>query len=443
MPKDNASQQRRANKLLERERQKTEAQNKQKIEKLEAIVAANEDQLAKFGDLDSILDPMDIDEVGTTGNGSTGVASSSANESLPESSSNDPAETVPSSLQGQGQNQSQEDRPNETSQSDEGEGQTQPSNKQQIAAGSQSQTQQSDSQEEETKPSNPLIKREDEDHKTPLSALEEEYGIPLLKGSTSGIEDDVTTVGWTGGIGTKFINRYGKKSAARYRLQSFPDRLYNENNLPAEQNISNQDNRLSDRKVGTKWEFTRRHLKSIYGVAWMTENDHPSQDDLDLLDPDASRKRWVRTYVLVAWEIPGPERGQFVTKMTWEPRSALRARWGGKQADKAIYQAACEAEKRYEQQSSGKASAIDRTPSAGLIDKVVDRLRSISATPSSTTDNKESSATPEPGHKDRSGSDVEKWRAGYLKLYGVKQFSDLETEDKAEMMKVYLSQFGA
>jgi hypothetical protein len=46
-----------------------------------------------------------------------------------------------------------------------------------------------------------------------------------------------------------------------------------------------------------------------------------------------------------------------------EPMQALDARWGKKQADKAIFEAACESEDRYNEVKSGKRRATSRSPS--------------------------------------------------------------------------------
>lgn len=306
----------------------------------------------------------------------------------------------------------------------------------------QAKGQQNNAQQNNAQQTPPTIKKEPFEDASGLfvreTSVEEvpEYGPPLLRRPGSNTASDKTTVGWTGQTGTKFINRYGKKSAARYRLEHFADNLYNEHDLPVEDNVSNQDNRLSDQKIGTKWRYTRRHMRSIYGVAWMSAGFEPSVDDLELLNPEAARKRWVRTYILVAWEIPDKDGKLFIT-MKWEPRSALRTRWGGKQADKAIYQAACEAEVRYEEATTGTRAAVDRTPSVGLNEDFMRHMREQSLAAAS-------SATPGPsGGANRKGiqGDLQvaflQWRAAYLMMMDVERFEDLSDVNKSKMMNVW------
>lgn len=431
---------RRRQKTIERLRKEDKAQDKERLRKLEALINASEDDLNKLVNLEELLDP--VDEMDTTewngqpAENTTGSGSSTSTEAQHGTNSNSSLQTPAAQ---QGQSQSQVGQPSGTSETAGI----------QATANSQPQGQQNNPQQNNAQQPTPPIKEEPkEDSSSLFVPVEEvhvpveevpEYGAPLLKRPGSNTEGDKTTVGWTGQTGTKYINRYGKKSAARYRLEFFADASYDEHDLPAEDNVSNQDNRLGDKKVGTKWKYTRRHMKSIYGVAWMSAGVDPSQDDLELLDPSASRKRWVRTYILVAWEIPD-EAGKLFITMKWEPRSVLRARWGGKQADQAIYQAACEAEKRYEEAVTGKRAAWDRTPSVGLNDEFTRRMREQSlAAPSSTT--------PPPvarAHEKRSASAPDdlrdiflQWRADYLMMSDVEKFEDLDDQGKRKMLAVW------
>jgi hypothetical protein len=61
-----------------------------------------------------------------------------------------------------------------------------------------------------------------------------------------------------------------------------------------------------------------------------------------VVDKD-DEKRWPTTYVFIAWDVNG------TAEKKWEPRQALRARWGKKQADKAIFEAAYKSEERYDE----------------------------------------------------------------------------------------------
>lgn len=355
MATSKAPTKRRTQKTIERLRREDKAQDQEKLKKLEALISASEEELAKVDNLEEMLDPADEMDTrewnGEAANDPTGTGSSASTEAQQgtnsdssqqgqgrsqESQSSGSSSIAGSPAQAQQDNAQQGDaQQSNTEQTNGLQTNAQHSNVQQANANSQSQGQQNDPQQKYTQQATPPIKVEPQEDSSTLFVPEEEvpgYGAPLLKRPGSSTEGDKTTVGWTGQTGTKFINRYGKKSAARYRLEFFADQSYDEHDLLVEDNVSNQDNRLSDKKVGTKWKYTRRHMKSIYGVAWMSAGVEPSQDDLELLNPSASRKRWVRTYILVAWEIPD-EAGKLFITMKWEPRSALRARWGGKQAD--------------------------------------------------------------------------------------------------------------
>ncbi|KAF3031456.1 hypothetical protein E8E12_001078 [Didymella heteroderae] len=440
---------RRTQKTIERLRREDKEEDQEKLRRLEALIKLSEEELGKTDKLEETLD--EIDEMDTT--------EWKPVEDPTGTNPNSSQQTAASSQQGQGQ--SQDDQPSGSSQTAGSQAQAQQNNAQQGnaqqgnaqqnnaqqnnaqqgTANSQSQGQQNDPQQKSAQKSITPIKKEFQDDSSPLFVPEEdvpEYGAPLLKRPGSSTEGDKTTVGWTGQTGTKYINRYGQKSAARYRLEFFADKSYDERDLPAEDNVSNQDNRLGDKKVGTKWKYTRRHMKSIYGVAWMSAGVDPSQDDLELLNPNASRRRWVRTYILVAWEIPD-ETGKLFITMKWEPRSALRARWGGKQADQAIYQAACEAEKRYEEGVTGKRSAEDRTPSVGLNDEFTRRMREQSLGAPSTTPMPVGSAN----EKRSAGVPADlrdiflQWRADYLMMSDVASFEDLDDQGKRKMLAVW------
>lgn len=80
------------------------------------------------------------------------------------------------------------------------------------------------------------------------------------------------------------------------------------------------------------------------------------------------------TYILVPWNIL-VETGKLSITVTWEPQSELRARWGGKQADQAIYEAAREAGKHDEEAVTGDPSALDRAPLVGLNNRLTHRMR--------------------------------------------------------------------
>jgi hypothetical protein len=264
------------------------------------------------------------------------------------------------------------------------------------------------------------------------------YGLPLFSRPGASAEGDRTTVGWTGRIGTKYINRYGNKSVARYRLEVIPDDKYDETCLLEEDNVSNPDNRLGDKKIGTKYKYTRRHVRGIHGVAWPCVGTGPSKDDLSLLDPDADRKRWVRTHVLVHWQnCVGEKRWD---EMRWETRTALRVRWSSKQADKAIYIAACEAERRYKESTTGKRAVEDDMPLDGLNDDFVRRMREKSVPPPASSLLEPATSTP-PKQSKNVPKEIRKafhtWRDEYLLMADVEDFTDFDESEKLDMMAAW------
>ena len=179
-------------------------------------------------------------------------------------------------------------------------------------------------------------------------------------------------VGWVGQRSTQFINMYGKKSAAIYRLQdgcASPEYMANP---PQDQCFTNTNNTLGDKpsESGIGKKFTKRHILGVFGVAIPCRGSSPSPKDVELINPDKV-KNWrnVPTRLLIAWNI-GTEEEPEVVK-TWETRSVLRDRWK-KGTDKSIYRAAVQAEKRQAETLAGKRKAESRSPSVGLI---ADRVR--------------------------------------------------------------------
>ncbi|KAH7363639.1 hypothetical protein B0T11DRAFT_298873 [Plectosphaerella cucumerina] len=96
-------------------------------------------------------------------------------------------------------------------------------------------------------------------------------------------------------------------------------------------------------------KYTKRHIIGVWGVAW--ECPDGCAHDLDLINPDVGTGRWPATFVLVMWDIDGEQ------KKAWETRTTLRNRWTKKGADAAIYAAACEAEDRYIEATTGTRPA--------------------------------------------------------------------------------------
>ncbi|KAJ4322074.1 hypothetical protein N0V84_005012 [Fusarium piperis] len=189
-----------------------------------------------------------------------------------------------------------------------------------------------------------------------------EYGKALYTFPGTKPVKDVKTVGWSGGRFTGYINMYGKKSAARYRLErsAFPAEY--EDSPPKDEKVSNPKNRHGDELLDSgKFKYTKRHIRGIFGVVWKTAGLGVSRRDLDCINPDlVDNWRGIPTYVLIAWDIDGN------IEKTWETRACLRDRWGKKDADIAIYEAAAEAEDRYVEAKTGKRPAKSRSPTVGL-----------------------------------------------------------------------------
>lgn len=127
---------------------------------------------------------------------------------------------------------------------------------------------------------------------------------PLLTHPVLQLREDVRTVGWTNILNRKrFVNQYGKRSAARYRLEIDADSDEYEAILPKEQCVSMPMNQKGDQKVeGTNsYKFTKRHIRAIYGVAWERSDTGLSEDNLRRIDPLNRDKtsRYPPTYVLI------------------------------------------------------------------------------------------------------------------------------------------------
>ena len=171
------------------------------------------------------------------------------------------------------------------------------------------------------------------------------------------------TVGWIAGRSKRYINMFGKKSVARYRINSSAFPLQYEDDLKNEENVSLTGNRHGDEKTpGGRFVYTKRHILGIWGVAWKGYELEPSWDDLDLINPAKERKsQRTIVYVLIEWDMGNGE-----TKKTWETRSAMRARWGTKDADTGIFKAALEAEERFAEAEARQSIGTSRSPSVGL-----------------------------------------------------------------------------
>ncbi|KAL9082814.1 MAG: hypothetical protein Q9165_008773 [Trypethelium subeluteriae] len=298
------------------------------------------------------------------------------------------------------------------------------------------------------------------------SYSDSEYGNALFQISALSFGEKVETLGWIGGVAKQYVNRYGPKNAARYRIDDFSDSA--EYNDPMDKKISVQTNRLGDvldESTG-KFKYTKRHIRGLYGVAWKGMEDiDDAAEDLRLLDPkeiaekkaDGSIKKTPVVYVLVAWEKEGSK------VYTWETRTALRVRWGTKAADKYIYQAACEQEERYIEYKTGKRQGLSRSPSVGLVNEHVSKereksyaaerekhQRSSTPSPRSPRSVRSTPSVPDRAKSPRSNVSKERkiqketmeefkkrFEADYCEWLEAKNFSELPPEEKAEFVKAW------
>ncbi|GAB1319511.1 Chromo domain-containing protein [Madurella fahalii] len=247
---------------------------------------------------------------------------------------------------------------------------------------------------------------------------------------------DAKTVGWTSGRSTDFINMHGKKSAARYRIERSAYPAEYEDNLPAEEKVSNPKNRYGDERLDNgKFKYTKRHIRGIFGVAWKSAGTRTSRNDLDDINPDlVNNWRNTITYVLIAWQI-----GESIQK-SWEPRSCLRDRWGKKDADLAIYEAAVEAEDRYMEAKTGNRPAKSRSPSAGLAESHIrkHREKSLGVGRSSPSRSTRAKSSKSPQSKTKSLDELkDQFLANYFELLGVEDFADLSRDEKRDCIAAW------
>ncbi|KAJ4190442.1 hypothetical protein NW755_005584, partial [Fusarium falciforme] len=264
-----------------------------------------------------------------------------------------------------------------------------------------------------------------------------EYGKALYTFAGTKPVKDVKTVGWSGGRFTGYINMYGKKSAARYRLErsAFPAEY--EDNRPKNEKVSNPNNRYGDKLSDSgKFKYTKRHIRGIFGVAWKAAGPRVSRHDLDCINPDlVDNWRGVPTYVLIAWDINGD------IQKTWETRACLRDRWGKKDADIAIYEAAAEAENRYMEAKTGKRPAKSRSPSVGLAQGHVRKQREKSLGMNRSSPSRSARTTRASKSPQRGTNTLEELRQefldNYLELLGVQEFADLDISERRDCVNAW------
>jgi hypothetical protein len=206
MPKED-SRKRRTEKTLTRLRAQAKEEDKKRIARLEAALEQSEEQLQDSTDLDNDLDPMDgvetdaPDQAVDGGQSSSSNSGQSSNSNSGQSSSSNSGSADATPAQAQGGN----------------------SNPQQVEANANpASTVKTEPDDDNDDDDTPLFVPETEPD--PASEPEDpEYGAPLFTRPGPQLGDNVTTVGWTSGRKTQYINMYGKKSAARYRIEDAAD----------------------------------------------------------------------------------------------------------------------------------------------------------------------------------------------------------------------------
>ncbi|KAJ4157478.1 hypothetical protein NW754_009121 [Fusarium falciforme] len=237
-----------------------------------------------------------------------------------------------------------------------------------------------------------------------------EYGKALYTFAGTKPVKDVKTVGWSGGRFTGYINMYGKKSAARYRLErsAFPAEY--EDNRPKNEKVSNPNNRYGDKLSDSgKFKYTKRHIRGIFGVAWKAAGPRVSRHDLDCINPDlVDNWRGVPTYVLIAWDINGD------IQKTWET---------------------------YMEAKTGKRPAKSRSPSVGLAQGHVRKQREKSLGMNRSSPSRSARTTRASKSPQRGTNTLEELRQefldNYLELLGVQEFADLDISERRDCVNAW------
>ncbi|KAH8726700.1 hypothetical protein GQ44DRAFT_152341 [Phaeosphaeriaceae sp. PMI808] len=265
----------------------------------------------------------------------------------------------------------------------------------------------------------------------------EEYGPPLVSIPVPKTTEGDDTVGWTKLWGKLYINRYGEKSHATYRVEKD---CVNDYEKPEEENINNLLNRRGHLKVNensTERKYTRRHINRILAVAWQgsiattADDEYDRLEDLDLIDPaiKPDKTKYPRTYVYVRWLIDG----EFVK--TWEPRTELQVRYGAKLANDIIFTAAKEQEERYSDAKTGKRRASSRSPSVGLAEGAVREEREKSLDAERKRGTRETTPRTAAKVSDLVQKLMDEFKEMHLAIKGVEFYEELNAEEKAEFFE--------
>jgi hypothetical protein len=156
---------------------------------------------------------------------------------------------------------------------------------------------------------------------------------------------EIKTVGWGEHRGIFYINQYGPINTPIWRKEKIPSPGWSEPDaVKPYSKVTNSANRngdMKDPRTGKK-RYGRRHIEGIYGVAFAEDRDNYPDNPEARLDPTNGCTDHV--YVLINWDI---SLNKIYTEKKWEPRTALRERYGKEEADKLIFKAASQSERQF------------------------------------------------------------------------------------------------
>ena len=96
----------------------------------------------------------------------------------------------------------------------------------------------------------------------------------------------------------RYINRYGNKSTARYRIKKIIP-LAEYKDRPPIQRVTNRS-RYGNVKENGKYKYTKHNILAIVRVAWKTTRIQPSRENLKLIDPNlVTDLKAIPTYILI------------------------------------------------------------------------------------------------------------------------------------------------
>ena len=215
-----------------------------------------------------------------------------------------------------------------------------------------------------------------------------------------------------------YINKYGKSSSVRFRLDKFTTPEYKQNKP--------QSDNTSRRRVGRDKKYDCSNLKAVLGIAFVGSLD-PSA--VEILNP-AKKPNWrkVRTEICVVWEEGG------LVEKSWETRSQIRKLY--RDADQKIYEWALDAECRCEEVRTGKRIPRGDSPpfELGAVfvrdqrDKAI-AAKGIRSSPFPQAGSARSSLSPQPDD-DVWKQRRERFLKDYLEMMGVESFKDLPPEER-------------